>query len=93
MMTKHETITDDQIRQLRDEAAAAGDDVQRIICDIALGEEEPTPTADAWEDRWGGGGFAAWEEREIRSVTSAEDAREVCQRAIDAARAMDDSDD
>jgi hypothetical protein len=35
-ITTADTITDRQIRALRDEAAAAGDEAQVIICDIAL---------------------------------------------------------
>lgn len=41
------TVTDDQIRTLRSEAAAAGDNLQVAICDRALGRdldcEDPAP--------------------------------------------------
>ena len=39
-MTTTIGITDDQIAALRDEAAAAGDYDQVIICDVALGETD-----------------------------------------------------
>lgn len=35
-MTTAQTISYSQIRSLRDEALRAGDDVQAVICDIAL---------------------------------------------------------
>lgn len=47
-----ETVTDEQIAQLRDEAGAAADHVMATICDIALGgDPDPRvvrhiPTAD-----------------------------------------------
>ena len=41
-MTTAKTITDSQIRTLRDEAAAAGDDAQVNLCNAALG------LAEAW---------------------------------------------
>ena len=39
-MTTKTTITDSQIRTLRDEAAAAGDTAQVNLCDAALGLAE-----------------------------------------------------
>jgi len=47
----------DGLLRLRREAAAAGDDAQVIVCDIAMGDEDPIATAEEWAARYGGGGF------------------------------------
>lgn len=75
-------ITDKQIKNLRREAAEAGDLVQVHVCDVALGLEEPIETAEQWEERYGGGGFDASERRAITAVGSQEQAREMCAKAI-----------
>jgi len=42
-MTTIESITQDQIRALRRESAGAGDTVQVVVCDLALGRIEYDP--------------------------------------------------
>lgn len=69
-----DTITDKQIRQLREEALAAGDYKQVDLCNRALADD----TID--QD----GNLIAFAEM------SAEAAREKCADAIDAAQAMND---
>lgn len=88
--TTTETLTDTMILGLRDEAGSAGDLVQKMICDMALGREEPVPGAAEWEERFGGGGFSHDEEMRMRRVSSQDDARKMCAEAINAARCMDD---
>lgn len=83
-----ETLTDTMIRELHSEARAAQDDVQRIICDIALGDEEPTPTGESFEERFGGGGFDHAETRAIMAIKTVDDARRECAEVITHARAM-----
>ena len=88
-----ETLTDAMVRDLHSEARAAQDDVQRIICDIALGNESPVPNCAAFEERFGGGGFDRNEAVAIMAIRTVDDARRECADAINHARAMacDDS--
>jgi hypothetical protein len=87
--TKTPSITDAQIRTLRDEARAAGDGAQVHICGLALGDEEPVTDADAFEARYGGGGFASWERDAILACETRSAARAECARVIADAVAMD----
>lgn len=86
--TETKSITDAQIRTLRTEARAAGDAVQAHACSVALGDEEPVTDGNAWEDRYGGGGFSRVEARGMMAVKSADQAREMCAKAIRAAAAQ-----
>lgn len=79
-----ETITDDQIRALRTEAAAAGDNVQVHACDVAIGSQEPIATATAYEDRYGGGGLSKDDRKAILAIASVADAADLCADAINA---------
>lgn len=55
----HETVTDEQIRELRDGAAAAGDLEQVSICDRALMGEDDDPDGNA---------YASWPVDEARQA-------------------------
>lgn len=83
-------VSDEQITALRQEAAQAGDLAQVHICSVALGDEDPVTTADAFETRYGGGGFDAAETRAMMAVGSAAEARAYCAQIITDAAAMDD---
>lgn len=76
-----ETCTDDQIRVLRDEAGAAGDDMQWVLCTIALEGEDMTPSR--YEARFGGGGHRL-DARDLRTAQyiGASEARRECARTI-----------
>ena len=84
-----QALTDDMIHELREEAGAAGDDALGHICDVALGNEDPVTTANAFEDRYGGGDMYD-AQRAILACDSVETARGQCAAAITSARAMDD---
>jgi hypothetical protein len=86
-----ETLTDREIAFLRSEAESAGDTVQVHTCDVALGTEAPVTTAEAFEERYGGGGFADWERAAVLKVASAEQARSLCADAVADARAREDA--
>lgn len=72
-----DTITDDQIRELRREASAAGDMEQALACDVALGRlvYDPMDQRAQLLDQVGAVDVAS--------------AREVCAEAINAARASE----
>lgn len=79
--TPTETLTDDMIRALRDEAGVAGDESMQRTCNVALGIAHPrdiggrqVAAADAVGRRW-----------------HVDEARSACAAAITNARAMDDS--
>jgi hypothetical protein len=81
-----QTITDKQIRILREEATAAGDVVQAVICRVALDDlecNEDEADADGLPD-YGGGGHSAEEMRQIRAALrlSIDVARAECARII-----------
>ena len=83
-MTTIETLTDTQIQALRAEAREAGDTLQVVICEIALGDAN-------WTD---GGwlndnatGFSPGELDELQAYT-VDSAREECLRVIRDAEAQ-----
>ena len=78
-------VTDPDIRALADEAGAHGDLVQRHICRVALGLEEPVTIPEDLEDRYDGG-LRDDERAEIMAIKTPEQARRVCEAAILAAR-------
>lgn len=83
-------ITNAQIYQLWREAAEAGDMVQVHICTVALGDENPVTNADSFEDRFGGHGLSAHEQRSIMAIKTRKQAIEICAKVIaDAAAQMD----
>jgi len=90
MATTERSITPEQIRALRSEAARAGDVYQIAICDVAL---EPGATAltqaqiQAGERDYSGGGLPVDQQREINSMTH-EEAVARCVEAIRAAEAQ-----
>ena len=86
---KTQTLTDDMIHELREEAKEHGDDALVHICDVALGNEDPVTTANAFEDRYGGGDMYS-AQRAILACDGAETARAECAAAITSARAMGD---
>lgn len=89
------SITDSQIRTLRNEARAAGDYVQVVICDVALDEadvsDETSLDADGLPD-YSGGGHSASDLADIRRWlrSDRQAARVECERVIAEARAMAD---
>lgn len=76
--TTFETITDEQIRALRDEVREGGDMVQFVICNRALGETSEVA-------------IAPWEEAKVgRALLMPRDAtRAECARVIAEARAQE----
>lgn len=66
------TVTNTHIRQLRTEAAEAGDIATRILCDMALDGEDSCYNADCLDEDgrpdYSGGGHARSELAEIRRV-------------------------
>lgn len=77
------TVTNEQIRALRVESGEAGDIVQVVMCDRALGADLD------WED-YAGGGHSASEMDAIRQTClgSVRDARDACAEVISDAAAM-----
>ena len=73
-------VTDEQIKQLRNEAAVAGDMIQVVICDIALadglGDEIPASVDVV--------GHMALERVgvHVASIRASDEARRVCVNAI-----------
>lgn len=95
-MTTHEnltaeTITDRQIRELREEARESGDSVMGIICEMALGDVDPVVDGTDWEDRFGGSGYDRGERAAIMAIDTIDEARQVCADAIASALAMAES--
>jgi hypothetical protein len=86
-----EPLTHNMIYALRTEAGAAGDLVIGHACGVAIGDEDPVTTADAWEERYGGGGHSRDERAGVLAIDSPAVARRVCAVAINSARGMDDS--
>lgn len=84
-------ISDEMIEQLRDEAAAAGDEVLVVLCDIALGDGPQGNDGDAWEERYGGGGLdiPRREQDRLQALTQ-EEALAECARSIAYPAAMDE---
>ena len=83
-----DAITDRQIRQLRDDAASAGDYEQLILCGIALDEYSSSPERRRRELE--GHAYAAVlspADRRHLSTVSVDEARAACARAIDEASA------
>ena len=81
-------LTDDMISDLRDEAKEHGDEALVHVCDVALGNEDPVTTGDAFENRYGGGDMYP-AQRAILACDGVETARAECAAAITSARAMD----
>ena len=81
------TITESQIRTLRAEARAAGDDIQAVICDVALDEVNTSDPSTLDEDGlpdYSSGGHSVSDLRKIRAWlrSSQEDAWAECVRII-----------
>lgn len=77
-MNNRMKITDEMIRQLKIEANQAGDDMQELICIIAL--EGPI---ESFEDRFGGGGWTPTRaQREQLEEMSQAQALDACAHAI-----------
>lgn len=93
-MTKIE-ISDGQIRSLRTNALAAGDYVQAVACDVALDEVEVAEDNDDGEGYpdYSGGGHSDRDLARIRTILRGgkDAAWTLCAEAINATRAMDDS--
>jgi len=87
-----ETITDEQIRALRQEAGEAGDTVQRVLCDVALTGEDSACDPDCLDEDgrpdYSGGGHSDEDLRRIRLALrmSAAEAWTECARVIQDAR-------
>lgn len=81
-MSRQSTPTTAQIRALRAESSDAGDVVRAFICSVALGDEQPADDADAFEERFGGGGLLDHEKRAVMAIGSREDAIRECARII-----------
>lgn len=86
-----EPLTLPMVHALRTEASANSDFVTYHICGVVIGDEDPVTTAEAWEDRYGGGGFRRVEQAAIMAVDSREAARRRVADVINEARGMDDS--
>jgi hypothetical protein len=78
------------VRQLRGEAASAGDAVMVHACEVWLGLEEPILDGNAYETRYGGGGFGFDEQTQIigMDITAAESA--ICAALRNAWAMLDD---
>lgn len=74
------TSTDDSIRQLRNEAATAGDHAQVLICDIATGAVELSE--DVTIDSLRISAFLSPSDKRRIAAMSARECREVCARAV-----------
>lgn len=76
-------VTDEQIKALATEAADFGDDMQVLICTVAI-----EGAIDSYEDRFGGGGHRVTRDQiERLEAMTQDDARAECARVIDYARA------
>jgi hypothetical protein len=77
MSTTIDTITDKQIRGLRTEAIAAGDEMQAGICSLALGVTEYTTPATVAS--LAGNDFLTPEKDELRELARAECVRVIAE--------------
>lgn len=80
-VTEIPSVTDDQIRDLSTEAGIADDQMQRLICSIALGEDVDSTTIFARS------GLDEEQRQRLLSM-SVDDARRECARVIADARAQ-----
>lgn len=77
-------ITDKQIKSLKVEAHEAGDDMQELVCTIAL-----EGAIESYEERFGGGGWRLSAAQIKRLEGMSEDqARAECERVIREAQAQ-----
>ena len=74
------TVTNAQIRTLRNDAARAGDLEQEALCVLALGGLDALADAEPGTEH----------DRLSRKGTTQDEARAECERVIDAAAAMSD---
>lgn len=88
MTSSESTITDEQIRLLKTEAASQGDDAQAHVCFVALGDREPGAGGQIWPTSRAQA--IAECERAIRDAQAQDDGVPACQREGCCGRAAPD---